>query len=51
MVQEAKDRSFEAMMNIPDDMKGIIEWIFTNGWLEQFRLAEEVEIADSERIE
>ena len=32
-------------------MKRIIEWILTNGRLEQFRLAEEVEAADSERIE
>ena len=51
VLQRAKDRSFEAMMNSPEDMKRIIEWILTNGWLEQFRLTEEVETAVSERIE
>ena len=49
VLQMAKDRSFEAMMNIPDGMKRITEWILSNGWLEQFRLAKEVEIAVNER--
>ena len=47
---QARDRTFESMMNSPGDMKKITEWIFHNGWLEQFRLAEEVVIAVNERM-
>ena len=50
MLRQARDRSFEAMMNSADDMKRITGWILSNGWLEQFQLAEEVEIAVGERI-
>ena len=50
VLRQTKDRSFEAMMNSPDDMKRMTEWILSNGWLEQFRLAEEVEIAIKERM-
>ena len=27
VLQRSKDRPFEAMMNSPDDMKRIIEWV------------------------
>ncbi|KAI0996447.1 hypothetical protein K3495_g11734 [Podosphaera aphanis] len=45
VLRRAKDRSFEAMMNSPADMARITQWILTQGWIEQFRLAGEVETA------
>ena len=50
VLQQAKDKSFEAMMNSLDDLKRIIELTLSNAWLEQFRLAEEVEIAVNKRM-
>ena len=35
VLRQAKDRSFKAMMNSPDDMKRITEWVLCNGWIEQ----------------
>lgn len=40
---KAKSRSFEAMMNNPEDPRIITQWILIQGWLEQFRLAGKVE--------
>ncbi|KAI1003651.1 hypothetical protein K3495_g4555 [Podosphaera aphanis] len=45
VLRRAKDKSFEAMMNSPADMARVTQWILTQGWIEQFRLAEEVERA------
>ena len=50
VLQKAKDRSFAAMMNSPDDIERITKWILAKGWFEQFRLAGEVEIALDERM-
>ncbi|KAI1001878.1 hypothetical protein K3495_g6323 [Podosphaera aphanis] len=47
----AKDRSFEAMMSSPEDVARITQWILTQGWIEQFRLAGEVEKATSKKNE
>ncbi|KHJ36186.1 hypothetical protein EV44_g3200 [Erysiphe necator] len=43
ILRQAKDRPYEAMMNIPDDMARITQWILNKGWYEQFRLAREVD--------
>lgn len=45
----AKDRSFEAMMNSSGDVARITQWILSQGWIGQFRLAGEVEAAMSEK--
>ena len=50
LLRQAKDRSFKTMINNPDSMKRITYWIFINGWFEQFRLAEEVEIGVNEMM-
>ena len=41
--RKAKNRSFEAMMSNPEDIERITQWILEQGWIEQFRLAGEVE--------
>ncbi|KAI0999420.1 hypothetical protein K3495_g8776 [Podosphaera aphanis] len=41
--RKAKNRSFEAMMNDPEDLRRLTQWILDQKWLEQFRLAGEVE--------
>ncbi|KAI1003950.1 hypothetical protein K3495_g4261 [Podosphaera aphanis] len=41
--RKAKERSFKAMMNSPEDIARITQWIIKEEWLEQFRLAENVE--------
>ncbi|KAI1004596.1 hypothetical protein K3495_g3619 [Podosphaera aphanis] len=41
--RKAKERSFKAMMNSPEDIARITRWIIKEGWLEQFRLAKNVE--------
>ncbi|KAI1007058.1 hypothetical protein K3495_g1163 [Podosphaera aphanis] len=46
----AKDRSFEAMMNSAEDVTRIMQWIITQGRIEQFRLVGEVEKATSEKM-
>ena len=43
ILRQAKDRSYEAMMNSPEDLARITKWILNKGWFEQFRLAEQVE--------
>ncbi|KAI0994032.1 hypothetical protein K3495_g14152 [Podosphaera aphanis] len=45
------DRSFVAMMNNPEDLGRITKWILDQKWLEQFRLAGEVERLVLERGE
>ncbi|CCU74263.1 hypothetical protein BGHDH14_bgh03408 [Blumeria hordei DH14] len=49
-LRQAKDRSFEAMMNSPEDMARITQWILNKGWIKQFRLAGEVEVAMSDKV-
>ena len=49
-LQQAKDRSFEAMMNSPEDVARITQWILSKGWIKQFRLAGEVEVAMSDKV-
>ena len=50
VLRQAKDKSFVAIMNSPDDMKSITEWVLSNDWLEQFRITEEDEIAVNDRM-
>ena len=33
---QAKDRSYEAMINNPGDIKRITQWILNQGWIEQY---------------
>lgn len=47
----AKERSFEAMMNSPEDVARITQWIIANGWFEQFRRVGEVEAVLKENME
>ena len=49
-LRRAKDRSFEAMMNSPEEVARITQWILSKGWIKQFRLAGEVEVAISDKI-
>lgn len=41
--RQAQTRSFAAMMDSPEDVKRITQWILQEGWLQQFSLAEETE--------
>ncbi|KAI1000259.1 hypothetical protein K3495_g7939 [Podosphaera aphanis] len=41
--RKAKERSFKAMMNSPEDIARITRWIIKEEWLVQFRLVENVE--------
>lgn len=47
--RKAKDRSFEAMMNSPEDIARITQWILEQGWLEQLRLSGAKEALAKER--
>ncbi|KAI1003156.1 hypothetical protein K3495_g5049 [Podosphaera aphanis] len=47
--RKAKNRSFEVMMNNPEDLGRITQWILDQGWFEQFRLTGEVERRRPER--
>ncbi|KAI0995004.1 hypothetical protein K3495_g13178 [Podosphaera aphanis] len=47
--RKAKNRSFEAMLNSPEDIGRITQWILDQGWIEQFRLAGEVEAQIKQR--
>lgn len=47
--RQAKVRSFQAMMDNPDDVKRITQWILDQGWMEQFRLAEVTEAIVAQR--
>ncbi|KHJ33624.1 hypothetical protein EV44_g3838 [Erysiphe necator] len=51
ILRKAKDRSFKAMMNSPEDISRITKWIQKEGWLEQFRLSIEVERVVGQRQE
>ncbi|KAI0995649.1 hypothetical protein K3495_g12532 [Podosphaera aphanis] len=48
-MRKAKNQSFTAMMQSPEDISRITEWIIKEGWLEQFRLAGDVEKLLKER--
>ena len=48
-LRKSKTRSFEAMINNPKDMAGIVQWIQKEGWLEQFRMTREIEAVIRER--
>ena len=50
VLRKANDRSFAAMMNSPDDKERITKWILAKGWLKQFQLVGEVEIALDEKM-
>lgn len=50
MLRQAKDRSYEAMMNSPEDVARITNWILNKIWLEQFRPAEQVEASVNEKM-
>ena len=47
---KARDSSFAAMMNSPDDIERVTKWILSKGLFEQFRLAGKVEIALDEKM-
>ena len=47
--RQARNRSFEAMINNPSDMKRITRWILNHGWIEQFRMTNAVEMLLRER--
>ncbi|KAI1000943.1 hypothetical protein K3495_g7255 [Podosphaera aphanis] len=38
------------MMNSPDDVARITQWILNKGWFDQFRLAREVEAVLKENL-
>ena len=42
-LQKAKDRSYQAMIQSPEDVARITKWILDEGYLEQFRLVSQVE--------
>ena len=48
-MRKAKNRTFEAMMESPEDMARITKWIQAEGFIEQFRLTREVEAVVEER--
>ena len=48
VLRKAKNRSFEAMMDSPEDVARITKWIQMEGWIEQFRLTREVEVVIEE---
>ena len=35
--RQAKDRSLEAMLKNPGDIKRITQWFINHGWIEQFQ--------------
>ena len=47
--RQAKDRSYEAMINNPGDIKRITKWILNHGWIEQFQMTKAVEMLLEER--
>ncbi|VDB83841.1 BgtTE-56035 [Blumeria graminis f. sp. tritici] len=47
--RQAKDRSYEAMINNLEDIKRIIRWILNHGWIEQFQMTKAVEMLLRER--
>ncbi len=49
VMRKAKNQSFTVMMQSPEDISRITEWIIKEGWLEQFRLARDVEKLLKER--
>ena len=49
VLRKAKNRTFEAIMESPEDMGRITKWIQGEGYIEQFRLTREVEAAAEKR--
>ncbi|KAI0999646.1 hypothetical protein K3495_g8552 [Podosphaera aphanis] len=49
--RKAKNGSFEATLSSPEDIGRITQWILDQGWIEQFRLAGEVEAQIKQREE
>lgn len=47
--RQAKDRSFEAMINNPGDIKRITQWFLNHGLIEQFQMTKAVEMLLRER--
>ena len=43
VLRKARNRTFEAMMDSPEDVARITKWIQAEGFIEQFRLTREVE--------
>ena len=43
VLRKAKRPPFDAMMQDKDDLKKVTKWIISKGWIEQFRLAPQVE--------
>ena len=50
ILQKSKDRSYEAMIQSPEDVARITKWISDKGYLEHFRLVSQVEAAMQKRI-
>ena len=50
ILQKSKDRSYEAMIQSPEDVARITQWILDEGYLEQFGLVSQVEAAMQKRI-
>nr|CCA28224.1 predicted protein putative [Albugo laibachii Nc14] len=44
VLRKARNRTFEAMMDSPEDVVHITKWIQGEGYIEQFRLTREVEV-------
>ena len=49
VLRKARNRTFEAMMDSPEDVGRISKWIQAGGFIEQFRLTREVEAAVEKR--
>ena len=49
VLRQAKDRSFEAMINNPEDVARIAQWIQSR-WIKKFRLAGKGEVAMSNKL-
>lgn len=49
VLRKARNRTYEAMMDSPEDVGRITKWIQAEGYIEQFRLTREVEAVVEER--
>ena len=49
-LRKANDRSYQAMIQSPEDVARITKWILDEGYLEQFRLVSQVEATMREMI-
>lgn len=50
ILRKSKDRSYEAMIQSPEDVARITKWILDEGYLEQFCLVSQVEAVMREKI-